>query len=292
MKNKLSVPLLTVLGIAQDGGVPHSGCYQECCRDAWLHSSAQKLVSCLGIIDPISQERWMIDATPDFKFQLRSLHNQLPFVSEKLLDGIFLTHGHIGHYTGILNLDKAIMNSKNIPVFAMPKMSQFLRDNFPWKGLLENHNIDLYNMSDNVSYALNNRISIMPFLVPHRDEYTETVGFQILGPNKKVLYIPDIDRWEQFEKIDSLIQDCDIVLVDGTFFSGNELLGRDMSKIPHPTIESSLLRFSKLPESKKSQFYFIHLNHTNPCLNPNSKEYELVNKRGFRIAKEGETFNI
>ena len=138
----------------------------------------------------------MIDATPDVKFQLWSLHNRFPFVSEKLLNGIFLTHGHIGHYAGLLNLDKAIMNSKNIPVYAMPKMSQFLRDNCPWNELLENLNIDLHNMSDNVVCTLNN------------------------------------------------IQDGDIVLVDGTFFGGTELPNRDMSKIPHPTIESSLQRFT------------------------------------------------
>lgn len=286
--NYQSPPFITVLGIAQDGGVPHSGCAGECCKKAWTKASSQRRSTCLGIIDPISQERWMIDATPDFRFQLKLLQDQCHFVVKKPLDGIWLTHGHIGHYTGLLHLEKAVMNSKHVPVFAMPKMFQLLSENLPWRGLISNHNILINLIQDHVKYPLNDRVSILPFLVPHRDEFTETVGFQIAGPTKKVLFIPDIDRWEQFGKIDSLVENSDVVMVDGTFFSGRELENRDMSQVPHPSIEDSLQRFKNIPIEKKSQFFFIHLNHTNPCLDPKSREFKQVTSSGFHIAQEGQ----
>jgi pyrroloquinoline quinone biosynthesis protein B len=290
MQNNLE-PRMIVLGIAQDGGVPHAGCDQDCCKDAWEHEALRRMSACLGIVDPLSGQCWMIDATPDFKWQYHHLSNYAcNSTVNQSFDGIFLTHGHVGHYSGLLHLEKAVMNASEIPVYTMPRMIRFLSEHLPWKSMVERGNIVLKPIQNEVRIPLNDRICISPFLVPHRDEFTETVGYMIQGLQKKTLYIPDIDSWEQFASIDRLVTEADRILVDGTFFSAKELGGRDMSQVPHPTIETSLERFASLPASKKAEFYFIHLNHTNPCLNPQSDEYQRVINSGFMITQEGQMY--
>lgn len=284
-------PFIVVLGIAQDGGVPHAGCDNLCCKKAWGDNSFSKLPTSIGVVDPTSNQKWIIDATPDFKFQLHKLNKVSG--SKELLDGIFLTHGHVGHYTGLLQLEKAILNSNNIPVFVMPKLKAFLLKNQPWKNLIKVKNIKLKNMSNKKIIKLNKNISIKPFLVPHRAEYSETVGFEIIGPRKKIVFIPDIDSWDQMkEKIEVKIKNSDVVFLDGTFFDKLELPNRNISKVPHPFIRVSINRFSGLSPKDKRKVHFIHLNHTNPALTHNSKERKFIRQNGFHVTKEGSVVAI
>ena len=187
-----------VLGVAQDGGAPHAGCSKECCEERWDNPEKHLKVSSIAIVDPKTNETWIIDATPDFASQLNS-------VSNNDLKGIFLTHAHIGHYTGLIHLGREVMGAKETPVYAMPKMKQFLETNGPWNQLVRLNNISIQKINDNVAVQLNERLSITPFLVPHRDEYSETVGYKIEGPNKSLIFIPDIDKWDKWEVSLSLI---------------------------------------------------------------------------------------
>jgi pyrroloquinoline quinone biosynthesis protein B len=125
-------------------------------------------------------------------------------------------------------------------------------------------------------------------LVPHRDEYTETVGYRIDGPDKSALFIPDIDKWGDWEiDIRGLIRSVDYALLDASFFADGELPGRDMSKIKHPFVAESMKLFSDLTDDEKSRVIFIHFNHTNPLLIDGSQEQEEVLSRGFRLAQPG-----
>ncbi len=204
------------------------------------------------------------------------------------LDGVLLTHAHIGHYTGLMYLGREALGATEVPVYAMPRMRAFLSRNGPWDQLLTLHNIRLVPMEDGRRIALNDRISVVPFLVPHRDEYSETVGFRIEGPQGSLLYIPDIDKWERFSTpIEDLIRDVDVALVDGTFFAEGELPGRNMAEIPHPFIVESMKRFQPLPLSIRKRIRFIHLNHTNPAIDPRSEACRRIVDAGFGVAREG-----
>ena len=291
-KNNKS-PFIIVLGIAQDAGVPQSGCNKSCCKSAWDDLSLRKFPTSLGIVDPETNQRWLIDITPDFKFQFNILNKvSLTRNQSQILDGIFFTHGHIGHFTGLILFEKAAMNTNNIQVFAMPKMKKLLTDNFPWKSLVHHKNIKINTLTHRIEVKLNKRLSLLPFLVPHRSEYSETVGYIIKGSNKKILFIPDIDDWELFDKIDKIIKNVDVAFFDGTFFDANELPGRDITKVPHPFICDSIKRFSKLPLEGRKKIYFIHLNHTNQALNKFSKEYKLIIENGYNVAQEKMIINI
>jgi len=282
-------PYVIVLGIAQDGGVPHASCSKSCCINRWDKPEKKVMVTSLGIVDPNTNETWMIDATPDFpkQFELLTQNNQ-----EKL-KGIFLTHAHMGHYTGLMHLGREVMGAKSIPVYAMPRMKKYLSSNGPWSQLVILDNIVLNKLKNGKKEKLNKRMSITPFLVPHRDEYSETVGYKIQGPDKSLIFIPDIDKWEKWDKdIVNIASENDYALIDGSFYTANELPGRDMSEIPHPFIIESMAKFKSLSNNDKFKIHFIHLNHTNPALTNNSNAQNQIKNTGFNIAQRGQAFKL
>ena len=277
-------PYIYILGTVQDGGFPHAGCKKNCCKDAFTNPSLSKKVSSIAIVDPSSKQQWIIDASPDFKDQYHTLQKQ---TKSEIISGILLTHAHIGHYLGLAQLGKEVIDCNNINVFAMEKMSSFLKKNGPWNQLITNNNISLTKIESDLEFELNNKIHVTPVLVPHREDYSETVCFFIASKQKKLLYVPDIDKWKLWDKdILQIIKSVDYALIDGTFYDENEL-ERDMSKIPHPFVEESMNLFNDLSAKEKGKIYFTHLNHTNPLLIENSFEQKKVRKNGFNIAKEG-----
>jgi pyrroloquinoline quinone biosynthesis protein B len=276
---------LIVLGTVQDGGSPHIGCSKACCQDLFDRPDPERMVVSLGIIDPENKMNWLIEATPDMPKQLNMLQTFSSFKDTHQPDGIFLTHAHIGHYAGLIYLGREALGASDLKVYAMPRMKTFLETNGPWSQLVDLKNIQLQLLQDDQAIQLSSNITITPFRVPHRDEYSETVGFRIEGPNKKVLFIPDIDKWHEWERsIVEEISKVDYALLDATFFNNDEINNRDMNEIPHPFVVESLELFSNLPEEEKAKIHFIHFNHTNPLLNKNSIQYQQVKKAGIKLA--------
>ncbi len=293
-------PYLYVLGIAQDGGVPQAGSFDD---TAWSDPKARRLPTSLGLIDPAGGRRWLFDATPAFPEQLYRLHKEsakadgeTPRDRENVLDGIFLTHAHIGHYTGLVHLGHEVMGAELVPVYAMPRMANFLELNGPWSQLIDYQNIVINRIQAALPVHLGGDITVTPVVVPHRQEFSEVVGYRIEGPKRSVLFIPDIDSWEEWDELGVRIEDeikkVDVALLDGTFFENGEIPGRDMSDFPHPFITHSMERFSKLSKREKKKIRFIHLNHTNPALVAKSDAWKKVISRGFRIAEEGERISL
>lgn len=288
-ENKSSEILLKVLGTIQDGGIPHMGCSKECCSNYFLSKKSRIGVSSLGVSNLKHDTNYIIDATPNINFQLIDLIGNAD--PSKKLNGIFLTHAHMGHYAGLLNFGRESLNSKNIPLYLMPKFYNFILNNGPWNQLVKLNNIKLNKIYNREKVILHNNLSFTPIQVPHRDEYSETVGYIIESIHKKALYIPDIDKWAKWEvSIVEMIKSVDYAFLDGTFFDKKEINNRDISEIPHPFIIESLKLFEGLDGSEKSKIYFIHLNHTNPVLNSESSEYKKVISAGFNIAKTGMEF--
>jgi pyrroloquinoline quinone biosynthesis protein B len=254
-----TAPFVVVLGIAQDGGYPQAGCKRDDCIAAWRDPSLRRLVASLGIVDPVSGERWIIDATPDFPEQLYRLDALAP---SKTLPSILLTHAHIGHYTGLMHLGREVLGAHSVPVYAMPRMRAFLAANGPWSQLVALKNIELRPLE--TTTQLNARISVEALVVPHRDEFSETVGFIIRGPSRAILWLPDIDKWEKWSTpIEAVLARVDVAYIDGTFHDASELPGRDMREIPHPLIVETLAR---LDAAARKKVRFIHLNQSNPWI--------------------------
>ncbi len=272
---------IQVLGIVQDAGYPHIGCEKDCCS---VVSPGEYFVSSLGLVDKTNNKRYLFDATPDIHNQLNILEK---FPNGNLIDGIFLTHAHIGHYSGLMYLGREGLGGDNIKVYVLKRMAKFLTKNGPWDQLVKLNNISLQTISNKKFVKLSENILVIPIRVPHRDEYSETVGYKILGKSKKILFIPDIDKWDEWEKsIVDEVKLVDYAFIDGTFYNGSEL-NRDMSEIPHPSIEETLKLFSNQPQAEKNKIYFIHINHTNPVLTNKNGVRDLILNMGFNIAEKG-----
>jgi len=286
---------LALLGTAQDAGRPQIGHHDD---PAWADASLRRSATALALIDQReagrAPRRWLFEATPDITEQLHALDRIAPSPAPVALDGIFLTHAHIGHYAGLMLLGHEAAGATGIPVYAMPRMANYLENNGPWSQLVRYGNIDLRILADGHPTPIARDVVVTPILVPHRQEFSEVVGFTISGPSRSVLFIPDIDRWTDWDemgvRVEALIAGVDRAYLDGTFFSGDELPGRDMSKIPHPPVAASMARFAALDAGERSKIHFIHFNHTNPLLNPDAPEREAVAEAGMRVAEEGDRF--
>jgi pyrroloquinoline quinone biosynthesis protein B len=279
-------PYLYVLGVAQDAGFPQAGCYKPHCMPGWEKPETKIGATSLALVDPASKKKYIFEATPDFPEQLFMLEQEAP-TDEFELSGIFITHAHIGHYTGLMYLGREVIGADQMPVYVMPKMKRYLTNNGPWSQLIDLNNIELMTLNNRSVVELSN-LKVMPFIVPHRDEFSETVGFSIKGPNKTALFIPDINKWSQWERdIADQVQASDYALIDATFFNNGELPGRDMSKIPHPLVTETMDALSNLSKEHRAKVWFIHMNHTNPLLNLNSEQAKTVRAQGYNIASTG-----
>lgn len=289
-ETKSNQQYITVLGIAQDAGYPQINCHKACCKAFYDGEESKKLISCLGLVDLKNNKKYIFEATPDFTQQVRDLNAHLD--NGKVLDAIFLTHAHIGHYTGMMFLGIEAMDAKEIPVYAMPQMKTYLETNGPWSQLVSKENIELKNLQKDSTIVLNNDLKVTPFLVPHRDEYSETVGFKIEGKQKSALFIPDINKWNLWDRnIVEEVKNVDYAFIDATFFKDGEV-PRPMKDIPHPFIVETVKLFENESLETKSKIHFIHLNHTNPALKEINVLKDSIQKLGFHFAKEGANYSL
>lgn len=246
---------LVVLGIAQDGGMPHLGCTKPPCTDARDGRRKAEKVSCLGLYNRELNLAYLFDATPDLPAQVHALTGGRP------PDGIFLTHAHIGHYTGLMYLGKETAATASVPVFCTSRMGEYLRSNGPWSLLVQDSHIDIRSVTKPVE--LPGGVKVGSLTVPHRDEFSDTVGYRIEGPRATVLFIPDIDKWEKWDRdIRREADTVDVVLLDGTFETLDELPHRDITKVRHPLMSETRERL----KGSKARLLFIHLNHSNPAM--------------------------
>jgi pyrroloquinoline quinone biosynthesis protein B len=284
---------LWVLGRAQDGGLPHVGCEQVCCETA-RQTGRVETPACLGIHDAKTDRLLLIEATPAIESQLSFLHELSGSTrpSRVPVDGILLTHAHIGHYTGLMQLGREVASTKKMPVWVTPRMAEFLRHNGPWSQLVQLEQIKLLEVSPGSSFSPLEGLEIEAITVPHRDEFSDTVAFRIHGPHRTVLFVPDVDRWSGHDGLlESLLEGVDIAYIDATFYDGRELPGRDLSEIPHPPMVDTMRRLADQAKQHPGSFRFIHLNHTNPAMRDTALQRS-IKDAGFAVAVPGERVGL
>lgn len=288
--------LVKVLGTAQDGGLPQAGCYCKNCIRARKEKGFSRLVSSLAVLDLREKKFFLLDATPNLPAQVDMAFERLALEKQVLKNSpqaVLITHAHIGHYAGLIFFGYEVMSTSRLPVYCSSRMSRFLTENGPWSQLVRLENISLHTLAPDEEFSLSAQVSFTAFSVPHRDEYSDTLGFIIAGKKKKLLYIPDIQSWEAWKRpIAEVAKGADIALLDGTFFSSEELPGRNLFQIGHPLIQSSLKALKDLAAKAKKEIYFTHLNHTNLALDAEGEARKEVERQGLRIASDGMEFYI
>lgn len=276
-----------MLGVAQDAGYPQAGCEKACCRAHWDGHEPRHFAASLALLDRAGNRAWLFEATPDFKDQLELLRRtnggRAPAIA-----GIFLTHAHIGHYAGLIHLGREVMGSGQIPVYVLPRFKAFLENNGPFSQLVALKNIQLHPLTPDLPQEILPGVAIRPLVVPHRDEFSETAAFSIEGAGRRVLFVPDIDKWEKWSRrIEDEVAKVDLAFLDATFYAEGELPGRNMAEIPHPFVVETLRRFDPLPASLRGRIHFLHMNHSNPLLIRPELRAELRAK-GYQVAAEGD----
>lgn len=291
-------PYVLVLGTAQDAGLPQIGCDAPCCRRVRAEPERARMVTSILVADPRSGERWLLDASPDLGRQVELAEGHPATRTSDsprppLFEGVFLTHAHMGHYTGLLDLGREAYGAKDLAVFGTERMNGFLRTNGPWSLLVETGGIELRTLSPGEPIRLTSDLSVTALVVPHRDEFSDTVAFLVEGPERKLLYLPDIDRFEVWERsIEDVLAGVDVALLDATFYSADEIPGRSIEDIPHPLVSESIKRFRLLSEGERAKVVFTHLNHSNPIADTQSPEARAVREAGMRVAREGMVFEL
>ena len=274
-----------VLGNVQDAGLPHIGCQHKFCKEKFSEFE-EYFTTSIAVVDPVEKKYILFEASPDIPYQLNYLEKEI-FNEFLLPESIFITHAHIGHYTGLMYFGREALGAKNLIIKVLPKMSNFLKTNGPWSQLVDIKNIKIQNLSFGSKTNELRNITVTPIQVPHRDEYSETSGFIIEGRNKKALFIPDIDKWEKWDKnLKQLVYEFDYLLLDATFYDSKEI-NRDISEIPHPLVTETINLLDDLSPEHKNKVYFIHMNHTNLMLDPSSELTKLVIDKGFNITRLG-----
>jgi len=274
-----------ILGNVQDAGLPHIGCQHKFCKEKFSEFE-EYFTTSIAVVDPVEKKYILFEASPDIPYQLNYLEKEI-FNEFLLPESIFITHAHIGHYTGLMYFGREALGAKNLIIKVLPKMSNFLKTNGPWSQLVDINNIKIQNLSFGSKTNELRNITVTPIQVPHRDEYSETAGFIIEGRNKKALFIPDIDKWEKWDKnLKQLVYEFDYLLLDATFYDSKEI-NRDISEIPHPLVTETINLLDDLSPEHKNKVYFIHMNHTNLMLDPSSDLTKLVVNKGFNITRLG-----
>ena len=275
-----------ILGNTQDAGLPHIGCQHPFCEDSF-NVYEEHYTTSVAVVNSDLKKYILFEATPDITFQLNNLKKNI-FDEFLLPESIYITHAHVGHYTGLMYFGREALGAKELMVKVLPRLSNFLQNNGPWSQLVDINNIKIKEINFGSSTKELANIDITPVKVPHRDEYSETAGYIIKGKNKKALFIPDIDKWEKWDRdLSQLAKEFDFLLIDATFYDSKEI-NRDISEIPHPLVTETIDLLSGLNTENRSKVYFIHMNHTNMMLDPNSELSKLITSKGFNIARLGQ----
>jgi pyrroloquinoline quinone biosynthesis protein B len=278
---------IIVLGIMQDGGLPHLGCSKPCCTEA-RRSGRIETQACLGVVHAPSGQTLLIDATPAIESQVAMLRECSGSSKTKNpVDAIALTHAHMGHYTGLMHLGREGAQASNLPVLCTQAMATFLGANQPWANLIASGTLDLQPFADDAAPLPDMRLTQVQ--VRHRNEFADTVAYRLQGAHQTVLFCPDIDQWD--DTLESMLDGVDVAFLDGTFYDDDELEGRSMQDIPHPRMVHTMDRLQSLAAERPGRIRFIHFNHTNPVLHDQSLQ-QTIEARGFALARTGDVLSI
>jgi pyrroloquinoline quinone biosynthesis protein B len=310
-------PRVVAVGTVQDGGLPHAACRGPHCEAARRDPARRRRVASLAIVVPRGEpadndagndagnDVFLIDATPDLVEQLHTVAawrrpSNAPggFVDRRPLSGVFLTHAHMGHYLGLAHFGFEAVHTRGLPTWASPRMAEYLSANGPWEQLVTMGNLDLRRMplaapgvpADPAAWVeLGGGVAVAAFPVPHRDEYSDTLAYLVRGPRTTLLYVPDTDGWERWQRPlpEVLADGVDVALLDGTFYSMDELPGRDITAVRHPLITATMDLLAPRVTAGEVEVFFTHLNHSNPALEPDGAARKAIEERGFRVLEEG-----
>ena len=272
---------LLVLGSAQDAGSPQLGGSP----DVPFRTAASVALLSNG-------ESLLIDVSPDIRLQYRTLTAEAAYTGNdgRVVDAICLTHGHMGHYSGLVHFGKEAAATTQVPLYSSVRMADLLGRNEPWATLVREGNIDPRPVTPGTEFIPIRGVAATPWAVPHRDELTDTLAYEFVTSDGSLLYVPDLDGWSDWPEALERLRGVDVALIDGSFFRRDEVAAREFAAIRHPPIEESVRLLEDV--AAETRLVFTHLNHTNPAADPGSAEHRWVVDHGLGIASDGMVIDL
>ena len=293
---------VTVLGIAQDGGRPQAGCIRSCC--ASLTPADVRFPVALGIVDDDGTTH-LIEASRHLGDQLRYTW-KIPNEGDrknKGIDHLWITHAHLGHVDGLGLFGREAMNARGIKLHVSESMADLIQRTPTWNIMVQQgvFEVEIFTNNQSCQTITSPTLKIEHVPIPHRAELSDMNAFIIRGPHKSLLFLPDHDTWDKtlsMHKGTSIphflkMLDVNIALIDGTFWSYDELGGvRCQTEVPHPPVSRTLDMLGPRAPLQDPEIYFTHLNHTNPLYNADSTEYKTLYAMGWKVADQGMKFDL
>jgi pyrroloquinoline quinone biosynthesis protein B len=309
-----------VLGSAAGGGFPQWNCACSNCsrlRTGALKGRPRTQAQIAFSPDPDSQIWFLVSASPDLRTQILSapeLHPRDAAPTHSPIAGVFLPSADVDSVMGLLHLREF----QSFFVFSTSAVQRILKKENRIFGVLERADPpvqwQLLSSKGRLGCHLSETPAEAPAFIcatiPLGGSYPDYVGedlgrtlsadeasiglvFERLGKSAFVALSVSGRNLEWTMAASS----SDLVLIDGTFWSDDELIqtgrtsktAREIGHLPLSGPEGLLEQF---PKNVKGRKVLIHMNNTNPILDEDSPEHRQVLEAGFEIAYDGMEFEL
>lgn len=299
---------LIVLGTGAGGGCPQWNCGCENCNFARnTPESARTTDSLAFAYEENGRTAWaIVNPGVDLRHQLaRHTELQPPIgggVRDTPIGSVILTDGELDHTMGLINLREG----SRLKVFATAAVLDLMETAFPIKAVLRNYaNLEFCRIVPGVPFILGDSVKVTAVglsdrqpryadqtKIPSNTDAVIGLKFQSVQHNgaEAIAYAPQIGTWD--DAVISLLEGSEAVLVDGTFYTSDELQSLGVNAGPAETMGHLPLSgpngiLAKLENVKARIKLLTHINNTNPILRDNSTERRAVENAGVKIAVDG-----
>jgi pyrroloquinoline quinone biosynthesis protein B len=296
--------LVKVLGAAAGGAFPQWNC--ACAQCQRLRSGtfagqprtqAQVAVSEDGV-------SWtLLNASPDLRVQIEATPQLWPTGAPPVspIQSVVLTAAEADTVAGLLSLREF----QPLDIYATAAVLRILREDNSLFSLLDRvpRQAVWKQIKPGVEFAVA-ELQFRPFSLPggfpafvHADRRAELdAGEAVLGlwiesrSGKRMAYLPGVATVENPWR--ALLDECDVVLFDGTFWTEDELcrvrgVNRTASQMGHLPLSGPCGSLAAVEEMKCPRKIFFHINNTNPILDESSAAYAEVREAGWEVARDG-----
>ncbi|WP_324716746.1 pyrroloquinoline quinone biosynthesis protein PqqB [Carboxydochorda subterranea] len=300
---------IRVLGTTAGGGLPQWNCNCANCRRARAAGpSGRRLQSSLAV-SPDGAAWYLINATPDVREQMAHFRALAPGpgIRDTPLRGVLLTDAELDHTLGLLNLRE----NARWTLWATPAVLHVLESVYPVLPILRAYSSELQVRAMPVDRAfmlpperapgasvqvlateVSRRLPVYAQALSGAPAPGAVVAFTLTNPatGRRLVYAPGLRRLEA--SLRAQLEQADVVLLDGTLWDEDELIrlgvahrtAADMDHAPMNGSHGTARWFGELPARWK---LYVHVNNTNPALDPSSPERRRLREAGLDIAEDG-----
>ncbi|PWU21676.1 MAG: pyrroloquinoline quinone biosynthesis protein PqqB [Verrucomicrobia bacterium] len=301
-----------LLGTAAGGGVPQWNCNCVVCREARKRGGRVQARTQSSVAVSADGQRWfLLNASPDIRAQFQSFPTLWPQGAKARsspIEGVLLTGAELDATLGLLLLREG----ERLRVFATPYVQRLITEEMPVARALDSFcGVEWISpaakpspllLHDGSASGLSYECIALPgkpprFVKRHTQGEGWTVGYRITDnrTGASVIFAPGVARLDT--ALSGWLDDCDVLLFDGTFWSENEMRERGVGRLSAPEMGHWPIggpggSLKVLAGLKPAHKIYTHINNTNPILIEDSPECEAVMAAGCAVGQDGMAIEI